>query len=222
MAGPTLVIASKNPGKIREFTALFSGLALELKSLLDFPELPEVVEDGLTFLDNARKKAQAVLTATGLAALADDSGLEVAALGGRPGVFSARYAADRTHLRPPTDRDNYLKLLEEMAAIPWERRQARFVCVIVLALPHGREIVAQGVCEGYIALEPRGQGGFGYDPVFWLPQYRCTMAEVELATKNRISHRAAALVQLRATLEEALAQQPELFSDLSRDVAQPG
>ncbi len=136
--------------------------------------------------------------------------------------MSARYAAERTRPRPPTDQDNYLKLLEEMAGIPWDRRQARFVCVIVVALPQGREIVAQGTCEGFIAQEPRGQGGFGYDPVFWLPQYQCTMAEVALATKNQISHRAAALAQLRAGLQEALAQHPELFREPARDVAQPG
>lgn len=222
MARPTLVIASKNPGKIREFAALLADLDLDLKSLQDFPAFPEVVEDGQTFLENATKKARAVLAVTGLPALADDSGLEVEALGGRPGVWSARYAADRTAPRLPSDRDNYLKLLEEMAGVSWEKRQARFVCVIVVVFPCGPEIVAQGFCEGYIAFEPRGEGGFGYDPVFWLPQYQCTMAELDLAAKNRLSHRAAALAALRSQLLELKERQPEIFRPLSRDVAQPG
>jgi XTP/dITP diphosphohydrolase len=205
------VIATGNPGKIREFSALLGDLGLALKTLADFPECPEVAEDGETFEANAAKKARAVVAYTGLAALADDSGLEVEALGGRPGVFSARYAGDRTAPARPTDADNYRKLLEEMAAVPWAERRARFVCCIVAAFPGGRSAVARGTCAGLINLTPQGTGGFGYDPVFWVPEYNCTMAEVGLEIKNRISHRAQALKQLHKTLAELLREEPSLF-----------
>ena len=211
MDAPALVIATGNAGKIREFKALLADLGLTLKTLAEFPDCPEVAEDGATFAANAAKKARAVVACTGLPALADDSGLEVEALGGRPGVFSARYAGDRTAPARPTDGDNYRKLLEEMAKVPWEQRRARFVCCLVVAFPGGRTTVAQGVCEGLINLTPQGAGGFGYDPVFWLPQYNCTMAEVGLEIKNRISHRAQALKQLHATLADLLSREPSLF-----------
>ncbi|MBM4286804.1 MAG: XTP/dITP diphosphatase [Deltaproteobacteria bacterium] len=211
MAAPALVIATANPGKIRELDALLAELGISLKTLADYPECPEVVEDGDTFKANAAKKALAVAAYTGLPALADDSGLEVDALSGRPGVLSARYASDRTAPARPTDEDNYRKLLEELAEIPWEQRRARFVCCIVLAFPKGRTIVTKGTCEGIINFTPRGTGGFGYDPVFWLPQYNCTMAEVGLEVKNQISHRAKALQQLKTTLAELLGREPSLF-----------
>ncbi len=207
MDGLTLVIATRNAGKIKEIEALMADGGVQVKSLKDFPEMPEVVEDGATFRENARKKAREVAAYTGLPALADDSGLEVEALDGRPGVFSARYAADRTAPRLPSDPDNYAKLLEELAEVPWDRRQARFVCEIVLALPSGEEITARGTCEGYIAMAPRGDQGFGYDPVFWLPRYERTVAEVGLAIKNRLSHRAQALRQLKDKLQEFLKKQ---------------
>ena len=211
MAAPTLVIATANPGKIREIGDLLGELGFTLKTLADFPECPEVAEDGDTFEANATKKAKAVAACTGLPALADDSGLEVDALGGRPGVFSARYAADRTAPARPTDPDNYRKLLEEMATVPWDRRRARFVCCMVVAFPGGRTAVSRGTCEGLINLEPKGDGGFGYDPVFWLREYQKTMAEVGLEVKNRISHRAQALKQLQATLAELVREEPTLF-----------
>ncbi len=208
---PALVIATGNAGKIREFNALLADLGLALQTLADFPDCPEVAEDGKTFEANAAQKARAVMACTGLPALADDSGLEVEALGGRPGVFSARYAGDHTTAARPTDADNYRKLLAEMATIPWAQRRARFVCCIVVAFPGGRTAVARGVCEGLINLSPQGAGGFGYDPVFWLPEYNCTMAEVGLEIKNRISHRAQALKQLKATLADLLSREPSLF-----------
>jgi XTP/dITP diphosphohydrolase len=211
MDAPALVIATGNAGKISEFKALLADLGLTLKTLAEFPDCPEVAEDGATFAANAATKARAVVACTGLPALADDSGLEVEALGGRPGVFSARYAGDRTEPERPTDGDNYRKLLAEMAHVPWEQRRARFVCCLVVAFPGGRTAVAQGVCEGLINLTPQGAGGFGYDPVFWLPQYTCTMAEVGLEIKNRISHRAQALKQLHATLADLLSREPSLF-----------
>lgn len=208
---PAVVIATRNAGKIRELRALLAEINLSLLTLADFPECPEVLEDGDTFLANAAKKAQAIAACTGLPALADDSGLEVAALGGRPGVFSARYGADRTAPQPHTDADNYVKLLEEMADIPWEQRRARFVCCIVVAFPDGRQVITEGVCQGFIDFEPKGAGGFGYDPVFWLPQYNRTMAEVGLEVKNQISHRAQALKEMQAILADLLHREPSLF-----------
>lgn len=201
MPAPTLVMATRNAGKVRELRDLLQGLGVEFLSLADFPELPEIPEEGATFAENAATKAREVARLTRLPALADDSGLEVAALGGRPGVYSARYAQDRTQPQAPTDPDNWGKLLEEMAGVPWEQRQARFVCAIVLALTDGRVFTARGECGGYIALEPKGEHGFGYDPVFWVPDYGRTMAELGPEIKNRISHRAKALDALREILK---------------------
>ena len=211
MAPPSLVIATHNLGKIRELATLLADLGLTLKTLADYPGCPEVVEDGDTFAANATKKALAVARYTGLPALADDSGLEVDALGGRPGVHSARYAAERTAPKRPTDADNSKKLLAELAGVPLAQRTARFVCAMVVAFPNGRTVLAQGTLEGLIQTAPRGQSGFGYDPVFWLPEYEATVAEVGLAVKNRISHRAKALTQLKTTLADLLRQEPELF-----------
>jgi len=200
MAAPTLVMATRNPGKIRELRQILKDLDVHLLSLDDFPELPEIPERGPTFAENAAAKAREVARLTGLPALADDSGLEVAALRGRPGVWSARYAQDRTAPAPPTDQDNWRKLLEEMAGVPLEARGARFVCEIALALPDGRLFKAHGECAGRIALTPQGEQGFGYDPVFALPEYGRTMAELGPRVKNRISHRARALAALKELL----------------------
>ena len=200
MAAPTLVMATRNVGKVRELRDLLQGLGIELKSLADFPELPEIPEEGATFAENAGFKAREVARLTHLPALADDSGLEVTALAGRPGVFSARYAQDRTGAKVPSDADNWRKLLDEMQKIPWEKRGARFVCEIALVLPDGRLFTAQGECAGVIALEPKGEHGFGYDPVFWVPEYERTMAELGPEVKNRLSHRARALAALKEIL----------------------
>ena len=200
MPAPTLVMATRNAGKVRELRDLLAGLGIELLSLTDFPDLPEIPEEGATFAENAGAKAREVARLTHLSALADDSGLEVTALKGRPGVFSARYAQDRTQPAVPGDADNWGKLLEEMAGVPWEEREARFVCAIALALTDGRVFTARGECRGSIALEPRGKHGFGYDPVFWVPEFGRTMAELEPEVKNRLSHRARALAALREIL----------------------
>jgi len=197
VAAPTLVMATRNPGKVRELRDLLDDLGVTLLSLADFPELPEIVEAGATFAENAAAKALEVARGTGRPALADDSGLVVDALGGRPGVFSARYAQDVTAPRPPTDADNWQKLLQEMRDVPWEARGARFVCEIALARPDGRLFRVQGECAGRIAFAPRGNQGFGYDPVFWVPEYNATMAELGPAVKNRISHRARALAAFK-------------------------
>ncbi len=218
MAAPVLVMASRNPGKLRELREILKDLEVELLGLDAFPGLPEIPEEGSTFAENAAYKAQEVARLTGLPALADDSGLEVAALNGRPGVYSARYAQDRTPA--PSDADNWAKLLEELREVPNEQRQARFVCEIALALPDGRLFRARGECVGRIALAPQGSQGFGYDPVFWVAEYGATMAQLGPEVKNRISHRARALAALR----EILAGLKNDLARLSacRGVAQPG
>jgi XTP/dITP diphosphohydrolase len=207
VAAPTLVMATRNPGKVRELQELLGDTGVALLSLADFPELPEIPEEGATFAENAATKARAVARLTGYPALADDSGLAVEALNGAPGIFSARYAQDRTSPHPPTDTDNWRKLLDEMQDVPWEARGARFICEIALALPDGRLWRAHGECQGLIALAPSGDAGFGYDPVFWVPDYGATMAQLGAGVKNRISHRARAL----AAFKELLASlRPEL------------
>ncbi len=220
MAAPVLVMATRNRGKLAEMRQILAPLSLSLLGLDDFPQLPEIPEVGASFAENAAGKAVEVMRQTGLPALADDSGLEVAALDGRPGIYSARYARDRTAPRQPSDEDNWRKLLEELRDVPWEQRGARFVCEIALALPDGRQFTARGECPGLIALSPAGTQGFGYDPVFYVPEYHGTMAQLGPSVKNRISHRAQALAALKQILVDL---KPELSRyQQSRDVAQPG
>jgi XTP/dITP diphosphohydrolase len=207
VAPPALVMATRNSGKIREIREILQDSGVSLLSLADFPLLPEIPEEGATFAENAAAKAVAVARLTGHAALADDSGLAVDALGGAPGVFSARYAQDRTSLRPPTDADNWGKLLDELKNVPWGERGARFVCELALATPDGRLRRARGECAGVIALKPRGETGFGYDPVFWVPEYSATMAQLGPEIKNRISHRAQALAAFKTLLRSWLKEQ---------------
>jgi|UniRef100_A0A7V6A348 XTP/dITP diphosphohydrolase len=209
MALLTLVMATRNRGKVRELAELLRDLDVRLLSLADFPEIGEIPEEGATFAENAAAKARTVSRLTGLPALADDSGLEVEALGGRPGVLSARYAQDRTGERPPKDADNWQKLLDELKDVPNNQRQARFVCEIALSFPDGRLITTRGELAGVIATAPRGTWGFGYDPVFYLPEYQAMVAELDLATKNRISHRGEALQKLKKILAE---RQEEFFA----------
>ncbi|HEX3032815.1 MAG TPA: XTP/dITP diphosphatase [Bacillota bacterium] len=183
-----IVLATNNQGKVKEFAALMGDLSLEILTLADFPNLPEVVEDGTTFRENAVKKARETAAATGLLALADDSGLEVDYLKGAPGVYSARYAGPQK-----SDADNNARLLRELEGVPAAERTARFRCVIAVSSPEGRVEVTDGSCDGQIGFEPRGTGGFGYDPLFLVPEYRATFAELDLDIKNRISHRGRAL-----------------------------
>ncbi len=184
-----LVIATNNAHKITEIRNKFTGLpGIELLTPSDFPDAPAVVEDGATFSENALKKARALSRHTGFPALADDSGLVVDALAGRPGVYSARYGGENTG-----DTDRNRMLLEEMRGVPENARGARFICVIAITLPGGGEYVAEGACEGVITESERGEGGFGYDPIFYLPELGRTMAELTLEEKNRVSHRATAL-----------------------------
>lgn len=195
-----LVAATGNAGKLRELEALLADPAIAWRSLADYPELPPVVEDGDTFLANARRKAHAVARHTGLTALADDSGLLVDALGGLPGVRSARFAADAGG--GSGDAANVALLLERLRDVPPERRSAHFQCCIVVAHPNGRELTAEGRCDGAIASAPRGSDGFGYDPVFLFGAR--TFAEMGAAEKDRVSHRAQAIAALRPRLRDFL------------------
>jgi XTP/dITP diphosphohydrolase len=192
-----LVIASGNAGKVREFAALLGALPLEVRPQ---PEGLDVEETGATFAENARLKAEAVARATGCWALADDSGLAVEALGGAPGVLSARYA--------PTDGERIARLLAELAAADAtapERRGAAFVAALALADPGGAvRLAVEGRCEGRITDAPRGEGGFGYDPVFLVPELNLTFAEMDKATKGRIGHRGRAFALLEPGLRELL------------------
>ena len=188
-----LLVATHNRGKLREFEQIFEGLGLVLLSLDDVGITWDAAETGETFEANAMLKAETYGAATGLPTLADDSGLEVDALDGAPGVYSARYGGPDL-----TSEQRYELLLENLRGVSPERRSARFYCVIALVLPGKPTVTVDGEVAGVIASEPRGEGGFGYDPVFWLPEYGATMAELPAETKNRISHRARAAAKLRA------------------------
>ncbi|MGQ9513426.1 XTP/dITP diphosphatase [Thermodesulfitimonas sp.] len=191
-----IVVATTNQGKLREIEEILAPLGLSVISLAAYPGFPEIEEDGATFEENAVKKARLTAAFTGETALADDSGLEVDYLGGAPGVRSARFAGE-----PKNDAANNAKLLRLLAGVPWEKRTARFRCVIAVATPEGQVATAEGTCEGFILAEPRGTGGFGYDPLFYFPEYGKTFAELSPEEKNRVSHRARAL----AKVEELLA-----------------
>lgn len=191
-----VVLATRNKGKVKEFNKLFAELGWEGISLDAFEGVPEVVEDGDTFEANALKKAVTISTYLNMPAVGDDSGLEVDALGGRPGVYSARYSGENA-----SDEANWRKLLGELADVPDEQRTARFRCVLALVEPGREPVVAAGSCEGVIAREPKGTNGFGYDPVFYLPQQKKMMAELTSEDKNQISHRAMAMQNLLTTLK---------------------
>ncbi len=198
---PKLMLATTNPGKIAEFKSLLEqsglGMSLELLMPADWPEpLPEVDETGATFAENARLKAFTLARATGLLALADDSGLCVDALDGRPGLHSARWAGIGA-----TDADRNAKLLFAMADVPRDKRTARYVCVVSLAMPNGASVEAEGICDGVIAEAPSGSSGFGYDPLFWVSELGRTVAELTDTEKSQISHRARALAALLALPE---------------------
>jgi XTP/dITP diphosphohydrolase len=192
-----LVLATRNRHKGEELAALLGDLGIRIRTLDEFPQAPNVVEDGITCEANAVKKARAIADATGLPAVADDTGLEVDALGGHPGVFAARYAGEGA-----TFEDNWRKLLRELEGVPRERRTARFVTVAAIAIPAGAVQVAQGVLEGLIAEAPSGTQGFGYDPVFHVPELGKTLAQLSADQKNRISHRAKAFMKVREMIRE--------------------
>ncbi|MGC8826170.1 MAG: XTP/dITP diphosphatase [Anaerolineae bacterium] len=194
-----LLIATNNAGKLREYTALLGDLPVQLTTPQQEGIELEVEESGTTFAENALLKARAYCAASRLPTLADDSGLEVDALGGAPGVYSARYAG-----RGATDRQRWEKLLAELRGIPPAERTARFRCVIALVMPDGTEEITEGECEGVIIDTPRGEHGFGYDPVFYMPALGKTMAELPPELKNRVSHRARALMRMKPILQALL------------------
>lgn len=205
-----LVLATRNPHKSQELAALMQDLGIRIRTLAEFPDAPEVEEDGTTCVANAVKKAVAAARHTGLPAIADDTGLEVEALGGRPGVYAARYAGEGS-----TYEDNWRKLLRELDGVPRERRRARFLTVVAVARPlEDREApaveVAEGVLEGLIAERPAGTHGFGYDPVFWVPELDKTLAELTATEKNRVSHRARALVKAKEFLRHREPSRTEI------------
>lgn len=191
-----LVVATRNKGKIQEINALLAGLVDQVSSAGDFVDFPETVEDGVTFEENALKKAREAAHFSGLPALADDSGLVVDALNGRPGVFSARYAGSDAG-----DAANNARLLEECQGVPDDQRQAAFVCVLAFVTPEGVERLFTGRVAGRILSAARGEGGFGYDPLFLVDGFGRSMAELDMAEKNAISHRAQAFMKFRAYLE---------------------
>ena len=200
----TLILATRNRGKLEEIRLFLSGLVQNVACTADFEGFCETIEDGDTFEANAIKKAREAVAQTGLPALADDSGLVVDALDGRPGIYSARFAGERAD-----DSSNNRKLLEELEKTPMEQRNAAFVCVMAFVTPDGKEEVFRGRISGRIINEARGLGGFGYDPLFLVDGMDCTMAELGLEEKNRISHRGQALANFRKhlrSLEKSLAE----------------
>lgn len=194
-----LLIATHNQGKAREYRELLVGLPLEVTYLDAEGITHEVDETGATMEANARLKAGEYAQLSGLWTWADDSGLEVDALDGAPGVYSARYAG-----AGKTDVDRYRKLLDALTGVPWDKRTARFRCAVALATPEGDMRVTEGVCEGVIAFGPAGSNGFGYDPVFYMPEHQATMAQLPQEVKNQVSHRARASEKAVGLLREML------------------
>ncbi len=192
---PKLLLATNNKGKAREYKSLLEGVPFELVTPNELGIDTEVAEVGKSFEENARLKATTLAAQSGLLSLADDSGLEVDALGGEPGTLSARYAGENA-----SDEDRVSYLLAKMEGVPQEKRQARFKCVIAIATPDGKVELCSGECAGFIALKPKGKSGFGYDPVFYLPELDKTMAELPPEEKNKISHRGRAAGKARVVL----------------------
>ena len=196
---PTIVLATRNKHKLQELRALIPGLRLEFRTLADFPGAPEVVEDGETLEENAVKKAKSAALFCGLWALADDTGLEVDALGGAPGVYSARYAGPQCSYA-----DNNSRLLAELSGFPAEKRTARFRCVTALSSPGGSVVTAEGRLEGRIALAASGGNGFGYDPLFVVDESGKTLAELTKEEKNALSHRADSVRKIKPYLAKLI------------------
>ncbi len=191
-----IVIGTYNQKKKEEIRSILNGESFTLLDLKVFEDPPDVVEDGVTFEENATKKAIELARFCKMCVVADDSGLEVDALDKRPGVFSSRYCGVDA-----SDSEKYLKILEELEGVPSEKRTARFRCAIALASPDKLQFVVEASCEGLINTEPCGMNGFGYDPIFYIPKYRQTMAELGVDVKNRISHRALALRSFKERLK---------------------
>ena len=190
-----LVLATNNQHKVIEIKNILDGLNIDILTLESFPDIPEVIEDGATIEVNAEKKALEIYNATGIMTLADDTGLEVEYLDGAPGVYSSRFAGENV-----TYEMNNQKLLEMLHDIPWEKRQAKFRCVMAI-IKEGNVNLLEGNCTGYILNEKRGEKGFGYDPVFYVPEYEQTFAEMPMSLKNTISHRGKALKKVTQFFE---------------------
>jgi XTP/dITP diphosphohydrolase len=193
-----IVLATRNKDKGREIAAVLADLEIRVRTLAEFPDAPDVVEDGATCEANAIKKAESAARFTGLPAVADDTGLMVDALGGRPGVYAARYAGENA-----TYADNWRKLLKELDGVPRDERTARFVTVAAIAMPsRDQPTVVEGVLEGVITEQPAGDKGFGYDPVFYVPVLKRTLAQLTQEEKNRMSHRGRAFAKVREILKK--------------------
>jgi len=195
----TIIIATKNEGKAKEFEAMFNDFGYEIKTLLDFPNISNIPETGTSFAENAYQKAATIADKFDTIVLADDSGLEVDALERRPGIYSARFAGEHGN-----DQKNNEKLLRELENVPKALRTANFHCSLALVGPDREPLFVEGELEGYILDEPRGHHGFGYDPLFYVPTYEQSLAELSETTKNEISHRAKAISQLKSDLDDWL------------------
>ncbi|MHC4265589.1 MAG: XTP/dITP diphosphatase [Planctomycetota bacterium] len=200
-----ILVASTNPGKLKELCTMLDA-GLEWASLSDYPGLEEVVEDGTTFAENARKKALGYAQMTGLWTIADDSGLEVDMLNGAPGVKSARFSGEKGEDRGLLDHKNMAKVLELLEGIQGKERRCRFVCRLAMASPKKILLETEGVLEGFIAEQQQGENGFGYDPIFFLPRLNKTLAQLTAEQKNAISHRGSAIRRLKPLLEKLLEQ----------------
>ncbi|MFD1735986.1 XTP/dITP diphosphatase [Bacillus salitolerans] len=191
-----VIVATKNRGKVQDFKQLFQRKGYEVISLLEIPSSPDIDETGTTFVQNAILKAEGISDILQTMVIADDSGLSIDALGGKPGIFSARYAGDHKN-----DEDNLNKVLKELHGVKEEDRTARFHCALALAVPGRDTITVEGTCEGFITEEPIGDNGFGYDPIFFVREKNKTMAQLTKEEKNEISHRANALRKLEETMK---------------------
>ena len=191
-----MIVATRNKGKVREIREALKGLGLRIYALSAFRGVPEVEEDGKSFTENALKKARFYSKVFGKLTMADDSGLEVDGLKGMPGIYSARYSGEGA-----SSQKNNEKLLQEMEGISLSKRGARFKCIIAMVSPEGREAMAEGACKGRIGFREKGKKGFGYDPLFILPKYGKTMAELSLEEKNKMSHRGKALRKIRKIIK---------------------
>ncbi|WP_078555406.1 XTP/dITP diphosphatase [Bacillus alkalicellulosilyticus] len=191
-----LLVATKNKGKVKEFEAILQPKGFRVLSLFDYPKIPEIEETGVTFAENALIKAKAMAELFQKPAIADDSGLSVDALGGEPGVYSARYAGEAKD-----DNENVKKVLDKLGQVKNEDRTAHFHCAIAIASPNGQSKVFEGTCSGVITKEPIGENGFGYDPIMYIPSHQKTMAQMSAEEKNKISHRAKALEKMNEQWE---------------------
>lgn len=194
-----IIFATGNEGKMKEIRLILEDLGIEILSLKEAGIDLDIQEDGETFEENAVIKAKAVMNETGTLVLADDSGLEIDYLNGEPGVYSARYLGEDTSYRIKNQ-----NLIDRLEGVPEEKRTARFVCIIAAVFPDGKILTTKGTIEGIIGYEERGEGGFGYDPIFWLPEYGCSTAELSMEKKNELSHRGKALRAMKKELKKAM------------------